>query len=526
MFKKIKMNVYHGNKLMTSITVFDGVKTIGGNKIFVEQNGTGVFLDFGMNFKKYQHFYQEFLKERSSRGIYDLLHLNLIPKLNIYRQDLIPADLDVSLYPRLDIEVVLVSHPHMDHFGNIGLLNTDIPIISSPISLALMKGIADSSNLTLNLEVAFYSKKTQGLSDKTLKAIKGAYKTRNMVSTDKVSDSLEKFLTTDIKHAPERNGTIKPLECGEICDLSTNPTQFNINYYEVDHSIYGATGYILSGDTSIAYTGDFRLHGERANKSRKFIHAAKDSSVLIIEGTRTSREDINESEEEVYDTCLKVVQDAKGLVVADFSPRNFERLELFGKIAKKCNRETVVPAKQVYLLKALEQVDGVDRTSEILVFGEYKTGKKDWEDNFLKNQVRYIDPIDIAAAPESYILCFSLYDIKHLLDIKPEIGIYIYSSSEAFEEESEFDFIRLNNWLEHFGFMVHGFEIIEHKGKIFPKFIKGFHASGHASKSDLKWAIDIIDPEYIIPVHTENPGWFKDNFDNVKLLKEGEKLGL
>ncbi len=510
---------------MTSITVYDGANTIGGNKIFVEENGKGVFLDFGMNFKKYHYFFQEFLKERSSRGIYDLIYLDLIPKLNIYRNDLIPPDLDLSIYPKLNIDAVLVSHPHMDHFGNIGLLKTDIPIISSPISLALMKGMADSSNLTLNLEVAFYSKKTQGLSDKTLTAVRGAYKTRNIICTEKIPDTLKQFLITNIKNAPDKKtGTLKPLECGDLCDLSTNPTQFDINCYEVDHSIYGSIGYILSGETSIAYTGDFRLHGKKANKSKKFIQAAKEASVLIIEGTRTSRENVDESEEEVYNNCLKVIQDAKGLVVADFSPRNFERLELFGKIAKKCNREIVIPAKQVYLLKALEQVDGIDRTSEILVYGEYKSGKNYWEENFIKNQLNYIDPIKIAKAPESYILCFSLYEIKHLLDIKPQNGIYIYSSSEAFEEESEFDFIRLNYWLEHFGFRIYGFEIIEKEGKFTPEFIKGFHASGHASKSDLIWAIETIDPDYIIPVHTENPQWFQSNFENVILPNEKEQL--
>jgi len=144
----------------------------------------------------------------------------------------------------------------------------------------------------------------------------------------------------------------------------------------------------------------------------------------------------------------------------------------------------------------------------------------------LKGQVNYIEPKTIAAAPENYILCFSLYEIKHLLDIKPQKGTYIYSSSEAFEEESEFDFIRLRNWLKHFGFHVYGFEIINERGLVKPEFSKGFHASGHASKSDLRWAIETIDPEYIIPVHTEKPSWFKENFNNVILLNEGEKLVL
>ena len=109
-----------------------------------------------------------------------------------------------------------------------------------------------------------------------------------------------------------------------------------------------------------------------------------------------------------------------------------------------------------------------------------------------------------------------------MLDIKPREGSYIYSSSEAFEEESEFDFVRLHKWLERFGFNVFGFDLVKQDDRLKPIFIKGFHASGHAAKSELIWAIETIDPDIIIPVHTDNPGWFKENFDNVVLLNDGE----
>jgi ribonuclease J len=509
---------------MTSITIYDGANTIGGTKIFIEEKGKGIFLDFGMNFKKYGQYFQEFLKDRPSRGIYDLIQLDLIPKLNIYRKSLIPPDLDVSSFPTLNIEAVLLSHAHMDHYGNIGLLNTEIPIITSPTAFALVKGMADSSRLSPQLEVAFFCKKTTGLSDKTIKAISGAYQTRKLISTQKYSDTFESFMTTNLKNAPNKDGTLKTLENSGLSDLTNNPTQFEVKPFPVDHSIFGATGYLLSSDITIAYTGDFRLHGKNANKSKKFINNAKDASVLIIEGTRATREDLDESEEEVYEKCLKVTDKAKGIVVADFSARNFERLEIFKKIATKVGRNIVIPAKQAYLLKSLEQVDKIDRTSDILIYSEYKSSKSYWEENFLKNQLRYIDPTEIAKAPDKYILCFSLYEIKHLLDIKPQNGTYIYSSSEAFQEESEFDFIRLNNWLKHFEFNVNGFEILSENGRVKPEFTKGFHASGHASKSDLLWAIETIDPEYIIPVHTENPTWFKENFDNFLQLKEAQKF--
>ncbi|KKK42601.1 MAG: hypothetical protein Lokiarch_33790, partial [Candidatus Lokiarchaeum sp. GC14_75] len=63
----------------------------------------------------------------------------------------------------------------------------------------------------------------------------------------------------------------------------------------------------------------------------------------------------------------------------------------------------------------------------------------------------------------------------------------------------------------------------EEGGKIKPKFSEGFHASGHASKKDLKWAIETIDPDTIIPVHTDNQEWFRENFENTVLLKRGQR---
>ena len=45
---------------MVSLTVYDGANGIGGNKLYLEDKGKGVFLDFGKNFGKYGAFYEEF----------------------------------------------------------------------------------------------------------------------------------------------------------------------------------------------------------------------------------------------------------------------------------------------------------------------------------------------------------------------------------------------------------------------------------------------------------------------------------
>jgi ribonuclease J len=58
---------------LVSLTVYDGGMGIGGNKLYLEEGGKGVFLDFGKNFGKYGLFYEEFLKNRDIRGIHDLI---------------------------------------------------------------------------------------------------------------------------------------------------------------------------------------------------------------------------------------------------------------------------------------------------------------------------------------------------------------------------------------------------------------------------------------------------------------------
>jgi len=189
---------------------------------------------------------------------------------------------------------------------------------------------------------------------------------------------------------------------------------------------------------------------------------------------------------------------------------------------EKMGRELIVTAKDAYFLHALKIVDGVDRLKGLKIYGNFKASRQKWEELVVWSNYAeyYISPFEIRENQENYILCFSFYDMPHLLDIMPNGGTYIYSSSEAFGEEQEFSFLRLWNWLQYFGFEVHGFRI-DGYGK--PIFEKGLHASGHVSKEELRKIIDDIDPDYIIPVHTENPIWFKNKWDEkAVVLRNGE----
>jgi len=514
---------------MVKITVFDGSSTIGGNKIYLEEGDEAVFLDFGMNFARYGEFFQEFLSERDTRGIHDLIHLGMIPRISPYRRDLIPSDLDTSSFRTLAPKAVLLSHAHLDHCGNISLLDRSIPVVASGVTAAILKGMRDTGASGMGSEVAYISTRVphEDYGGLILSSGRGTpYMGRDFYCTD-CADAISEFMS---QKPGQGSRNSKKLEPGAIRDLSRLRLHWNVDAYPVDHSIYGATAYVLRGETTVAYTGDMRLSGRNRELTRKFMQGARSADVLICEGTRVGRaHDSDVTEDEVMRNCLAAVEGSGKLTVADFSARNFERLDMFIEIAERTGRRLVITAKDAYLINAIECADGSHRldSGAIGIYHEMSPAERKWESEVVKPKWggAYVAYDCISRAPGDYILCFSLFDMKHLLDIKPEGGSYIYSSSEAFSEEQEIDFRRLKAWLDRFGFSAYGFHMEGEEGAEVPRFEKGYHASGHLSADEIIGVIKEIGPGKIVPVHTEDPGWFREQFgDRVVLPEEGKTI--
>ena len=114
-----------------------------------------------------------------------------------------------------------------------------------------------------------------------------------------------------------------------------------------------------------------------------------------------------------------------------------------------------------------------------------------WEREFIfeENAITYKE---LGKNQDKYVVSMNLWEIKHLIDIKPEDAIWIKSSCEPFCEEMELDEERKKNWLNHFG-------------------VKEYfaHASGHASENEIRWMVKEINPKRLIPVHTEHPNMFR-----------------
>lgn len=530
--------------MSVELTVFDGANSIGGSKIHLKVGDVGVFLDFGINYKKWGCYYEELLRPRGSRGLLDLLALDIIPSIqNIYREDLFPSDLRTSFGAKVPVDVVLLSHAHLDHCGHVSLLRCDIPLVSSAMTAAIMKAVQDSGKSEFDGEVVYTSRKELHPDDnRVIRAInwqKCPYEGRKLSVVDEMDlMDLNEFWTLPPNPSEKaRNLKIEPLSKSE---WRVGDAQFRS--FPVDHSIFGATAYAFETSAGwVIYSGDFRRHGKRASLTESFIEEALKLSpeVLIIEGTNIG-EDRSASEDEVHQNCLKKVAAAGGrLIVVDFGARNIDRLLTFLEIAKECNRKLIILAKDAFLLQAMRRVDemipDVLGDNNLSLFEELKAKLEAWEDKFVRQiyKNKYISAAEIGKNPGDYVLAFSFWDLKHLIDVNPQGGgIYIYSTSEAFTEEQEVDVWRLSNWLARFNLIPVGFQMptrsrVNEPCK--PEFVPGFHASGHISGDELVEVIRTIKPKTVIPVHTEHPEIFAQklgNDFNVILPEEGKPINL
>src|SRR5208283_5229715 len=112
-----------------------------------------------------------------------------------------------------------------------------------------------------------------------------------------------------------------------------------------------------------------------------------------------------------------------------------------------------------------------------------------WERRFLSkgetaDQVR--------KRPDKVFLHIETWSLPEMIDIKPERGgVYVHSSTEAFNEEGEMEEETVKRWVDHFGFSYHQ-----------------IHASGHAPFDGVRRMVNEIAAKTVVPIHTENPDLF------------------
>lgn len=513
---------------MVGLTFYGGVNEIGGNKILLEDGGHKLFLDFGFPYKRYKLFYEEYLKPRGGAGLLDFLTLGLLPPLEgIYRGDIEVSGLwkqflNAPYYRKLgEAEGVLLSHAHLDHSGHISFFKESIPVYSTVTTAFIAKAIQDSGKFDFDKQVCYFNPVEWGAPSDwkqgAFLAGSEAKQQRQFCIADAKPESLspaaEQFWNWGFweKKARQKELVSCPLTSHSQCS-------FNLHCFPVDHSIPGACAWGIETSSGwVIYSGDLRLHGRRAELTRGFIEKASSLKprILILEGTNVNRQ-INTSEQEVYENGLKTISGAKSLVIADFSPRDVDRLLTFLQIARQTGRKLAILPRDAYLLKTMrlldEKVPDISQDDTFTIYQDTVAGK--FPSLWMRNICREYDSKivladDVRSAQDQFILCFSFFDLNELPSICPEKGgLYVFSSSEPHDEEQEIDFRRLHNWLAHFEFKSFGLPVEKNGDWLIPEDERGLHASGHACGTDLLNIARQISPRILLPVHSEDPGFY------------------
>lgn len=538
---------------MVKITCYDGVSTIGGNKILLQDGDSALLLDFGKSFSDAGRFFDEFLQPRTNSALRDLIGLGLLPEIpGIYRQDLlalpgaweqaqeskVPAAarrmweselpscesyLEEHSRPRVD--GVLLSHGHADHFQHISFLSPEIPVYGSPVTRAVLRACQETGHGGFEGDV-------WTCPDRVCTQIKSG--------TFPGAAKIERQ-----KKDRERPFTVlEPFERKKIGGFEVEPVP-------VDHSVPGAYSYIItcpSGKT-IFYTGDLRFHGrlslppfDLSARLRERVRGLR-PDVAITEGTRIE-ESAGDSEREVEDSIRRLISDCGGLGIVDFGWKDTTRFETILSVARATGRKLAVSPKVALLWEYLRGLDperyhdlAADpnvrvylerRESMLYSLADYTKCKyaagvtTDWDDDskamkgayesqdeeYLAPRLRHyrngVRAYDIAANPRDYILHAGYFDLNELFDVEPPSGsIFIRAATEPFSDEMRLDEARLATWLRHFGLLTEGQEVVHQ------------HASGHANGDDLCQFLRDMEPRTILPIHTEHPDAYVDRLGDV-----------
>jgi len=285
-----------------------------------------------------------------------------------------------------------------------------------------------------------------------------------------------------------------------------------VTAFAVDHSAPGCLAFLIeTGDSTIFYSGDLRLHGRKPRLFDTIQRAMKSKQidVLLMEGTTLSAgRGRGITEQELENKINEEISKAPGLVFALFSPLHLDRLKSFLHAAERSGR-TFVPDLYAAYVMHMFQKEGFPSPAHkqgIPVFFNRGCARKIQHSkrNSDLNRNR-IALSQLLSTPGKYVLPARLSSFD--LDFRniPPRSTLIYSFWRGYLDQPAWKTLQVR-MREVGGHFIH------------------CHTSGHIFPGDIKLFIDALQPEMLVPIHTTATSGFKKFHPKTKVLENGEIL--
>jgi ribonuclease J len=289
----------------------------------------------------------------------------------------------------------------------------------------------------------------------------------------------------------------RPMTAGKSVAIGA----FTVTPYAVDHSIYGALGFLIeAGGESLFYSGDLRMHGADSEAMQSLVEAlrVKRIGTLVMEGTHLglpSRE--SRSERQVAAEIATHIEAAPGLVLASLSPQHVDRLAAFYEATRSAGRTFAVDLYTAFVMHLAASETRLPRpTAEngVRVFLPlyHRTAAKQKQ---LASLVALLapEPIglpEVLGNPTRFVTLFreSMFDSDYG-GVFPQQTLLLYSRWSGYLDQPAWNGLRK--------------ELDASSGRLVE-----VHSSGHIHADDIRAFVERVAPERVVPIHTFEPEAF------------------
>jgi ribonuclease J len=364
-------------------------------------------------------------------------------------------------------DALLISHPHMDHYGLMEYAGPDTPVFIGQVS-------------------------------------------RDLINATKT------FL-----NRPLLNGNFTIIEPWKTYPAAAGA--FSFMPYLADHSSSEAFAFLINADKKrVFYSGDFRATGNKRILYQNLIdNPPENIDLLLLEGTMVERgAGKYPAEDDVAKAIAAIVKTQENATFVLSSAQNIDR---FVSVFKACNsvkKQVIVDVYNAWVLEKVKQkspgTPNID-WDEVRVFNhpsQMEKIKAGEFDDFRRRVEKKSAGNDVFGKPAGFVYLLRCPSLK-LIDALRGRGKMnvIYSQWEGYLTK------------EHKTWFSDRVNAMKNDPDIN---FYSIHTSGHATMDILQEFARAINPKKIVPIHTEKPEKFKEEFAqagiaNVELWEDGKE---